>query len=161
MKEKDIKRKKEIIDISSINDTLQVTINENFDHLFLLKQLHRSTRNIKKEIRITFTKPNISSNINVRMVLDRPIEVQIEIVIIAKEGIAGVESKLDMRALLIDKNASIQFTPSLEIDEMDVSIDHKSSIGSPSKEWLEYLSSRGLNFNDSIKLLKKAFINEE
>ena len=64
------------------------------------------------------------------------------------------------KALLLNDNSEFNSKPELEIYADDVKCSHGSTSGSIDEDSLYYLMSRGLNRNDSTKLLIKGFLND-
>ena len=62
------------------------------------------------------------------------------------------------KALLLDDNAEFNSKPELEIYADDVKCSHGSSSGNIDQDALYYLMTRGLNREDSTKLLIKGFL---
>jgi len=60
--------------------------------------------------------------------------------------------------LLLDDNAEFNSKPELEIYADDVKCSHGSSSGNIDQDALYYLMTRGLNREDSTKLLIKGFL---
>ena len=60
----------------------------------------------------------------------------------------------------INDNAEFNSKPELEIYADDVKCTHGSTSGNIDEDSLYYLMSRGLNREDSIKLLIKGFLND-
>lgn len=74
-----------------------------------------------------------------------------------KQGIKGCVSNQNNRIInLCDNTCMIR--PNLFIDEFDVIANHSALIGTFSKDEIFYLESRGISYNDSIKLLTKGFL---
>ena len=61
---------------------------------------------------------------------------------------------------MIDENAEFNSKPELEIYADDVKCSHGSSSGNIDQDSLHYLMTRGLNRNDSTKLLIRGFLND-
>ena len=61
---------------------------------------------------------------------------------------------------MLDENAEFNSKPELEIYADDVKCSHGSSSGNIDQDSLHYLMTRGLNRNDSTKLLIKGFLND-
>lgn len=106
-----------------------------------------------------FTKEEIDSDILIRLVVDGRSNVELSVVISAQFGIDNISSKLDMRALILSPTCSLKFVPILEIDEKDVSVDHKSTIGRPDPSIVTYLQTRGLSATDCTQLLASAYLD--
>tara|TARA_Y100000590_G_scaffold29720_2_gene33112 strand:+ start:2322 stop:3572 length:1251 start_codon:yes stop_codon:yes gene_type:complete len=64
------------------------------------------------------------------------------------------------RALLLNNDSEFNSKPELEIYADDVKCSHGSTSGSLDEDILHYLMTRGLNRNESSKLLIKGFLNE-
>ena len=64
------------------------------------------------------------------------------------------------KALLLDENAEFNSKPELEIYADDVKCSHGSSSGNIDQDSLHYLMTRGLNRNDSTRLLIKGFLSD-
>ena len=64
------------------------------------------------------------------------------------------------KALLLDDNAEFNSKPELEIYADNVKCSHGSSSGNIDQDSLHYLMTRGMNRNDSTKLLIKGFLND-
>ena len=64
------------------------------------------------------------------------------------------------KAILLSENAEFNAKPELEIYADDVKCTHGSTSGNIDEDSLYYLMSRGLNREDSIKLLIKGFLND-
>ena len=60
----------------------------------------------------------------------------------------------------MDDKAEFNSKPELEIYADDVKCSHGSSSGTIDQDSLHYLMTRGLNRNDSTKLLIKGFLND-
>lgn len=158
----DIKRKKHNLKINDIGARQIIEVVDECDYYINLKlsDLEANGIELDETVRVEFhfKSKDIRSDIFVGVILDSPGSINLEILVKAENGMSGVESNLSMRSLILDPNSFITFVPMLEIDEMDVSIDHKSSIGAPDPEYLWYLQSRGLSYTTSVNLLIDAFL---
>ena len=79
--------------------------------------------------------------------------------------VTGVVPKGNVECLLNQNNRIVTFNqnkcqinPNLLIDENDVAANHSAFVGKFNDEELFYLQSRGINYNDAIKLLIKGFL---
>lgn len=79
-------------------------------------------------------------------------------IVIAK-NVAAINAFLSFKVLLLGKNARAEVEPELEIDSNDVKASHSASIGQIDEEQLFYLMSRGLNRQESVKMIIKAFLS--
>jgi len=64
------------------------------------------------------------------------------------------------KALYLNENATLNCKPELEIYADDVKCSHGASCGEIDKEQLFYLTSRGINKEDAIKMLTQAHLEE-
>ena len=64
------------------------------------------------------------------------------------------------KALLLNDNSEFNSKPELEIYADDVKCSHGSTSGSIDEDALHYLMTRGLNRNNSTKLLIKGFLSD-
>tara|TARA_B100000959_G_scaffold272530_1_gene321969 strand:- start:523 stop:1002 length:480 start_codon:yes stop_codon:yes gene_type:complete len=62
------------------------------------------------------------------------------------------------KAILLDKESEFDSKPELEIYADDVKCSHGSTSGNLDEDSIFYLMSRGLNYNESKKLLVKGFL---
>ena len=62
----------------------------------------------------------------------------------------------DLKGLL--ENGTLNLMPILEVDTSEVKADHFATIGHYPLEELFYLETKGISYNDAIKLLKKSFL---
>jgi hypothetical protein len=156
----DIKRRRSSLEINEQISKIEVVEECDFSINIRASELTEIIGSTEEPFRIEFhfKQIDISSDIYVGVILDAPINFNLEILVKAEYGISGVESKLSMRSLVLDPLSSITFVPMLEIDDMDVSVDHKSSIGAPDPDYIWYLQSRGLNYDKAVSLLIDAFL---
>ncbi|MFA4936747.1 MAG: SufD family Fe-S cluster assembly protein [Patescibacteria group bacterium] len=82
-------------------------------------------------------------------------------------GMIKVDKKADKtdtllsdRTLLLGKNSSAEFVPSLEILTSNVKASHQASCGQISNQDIFYLQSRGLSISQAQKLIISGFIKE-
>jgi Fe-S cluster assembly protein SufD len=78
---------------------------------------------------------------------------------VIKKGAGKVELRQNTKGLILDLKSHISASPVLEIDDFDVIASHGASIGAIDEEMLYYLMSRGINREDSEKLIISGFIN--
>lgn len=69
----------------------------------------------------------------------------------------GAETTQDSKIMLIENN-NCSIKPNLLVDNDDISANHASYIGSFDENKLFYLASRGINHQQSIRILVKAFL---
>lgn len=146
------------LELTQLDQQSVVEVAENGDFLLTLDLKEITQSSFNREVNFNFTQDNTKADIFIRLVVDKPLNVDIRLNIIVPPDVKGVKSKLDMRGLLVDQRGSIRFVPMLEINEKEVSVDHKSTVGSPLKAWIDYLQSRGLTLDQANLLLKDAFL---
>jgi len=161
VQEKDIRKNKKRVDIAKYLEkegfSQIIKVRESMDFILAIKYV---SSKIKKKLIFEFTNDNISSDINLRIVLEKGSNIEIEAVVLIPSYLKNCSSTLSMRALVLDDKSRIHFTPSLEINNKNVSADHHSTIGTPNINQIEYLESRGLSKKDSILLIANSFLEQ-
>jgi Fe-S cluster assembly scaffold protein SufB len=142
-----------LTDVQITDKVIKVHKSRNYNYTAKLEGIQ-----IKKKLTFQFTKSDITSDINFKLVLDSGSQIEIEAVIQVGNTIINCISNLSMQALILDDNSTIQFTPSLEINNQDVIVNHNSHIGKPDANHIEYLKSRGLTEEDAIQLIANSFL---
>jgi len=84
-------------------------------------------------------------------------KIDFDIDTVLEKGNIKCSMNQDTKIINFGNNKSV-IKPNMYIDVDDVSARHSSVIGNFSEEELFYLMSRGINYNDSIKLLVKGYI---
>ena len=123
--------------------------------LFLKKDEHQEIKT-----RINHLAPNCKSNQKVKNVLSSECKGIYQGKIYVKDIAQKTDAYQLSKALLLDDNAEFNSKPELEIYADDVKCSHGSSSGTIDQDSLHYLMTRGLNRNDSTKLLIKGFLND-
>lgn len=72
----------------------------------------------------------------------------------------GVDDFLEMRILLLDEKSSATAEPQLEIEANEVKASHAAAVGQIDKEQLFYLESRGVDKEESERLIVEGFLAE-
>ena len=123
--------------------------------LFLNKNEHQE---IKTRINHLF--PNCKSYQRVKNVLCSESKGIFQGKIYVKNVAQKTDAYQLSRALLLKDDAEFNSKPELEIYADDVKCSHGSTSGSIDEDSLHYLMTRGLNRENSTKLLIKGFLNE-
>ena len=123
--------------------------------LFLKKDEHQEIKT-----RINHLAPNCKSNQKVKNVLSSECKGVYQGKIYVKDIAQKTDAYQLSKALLLDDKAEFNSKPELEIYADDVKCSHGSSSGTIDQDSLHYLMTRGLNRNDSTKLLIKGFLND-
>jgi len=123
--------------------------------LFLKKDEHQEIKT-----RINHLAPNCKSNQKVKNVLSSECKGVYQGKIYVKDIAQKTDAYQLSKALLLDDKAEFNSKPELEIYADDVKCSHGSSSGTIDQDSIHYLMTRGLNRNDSTKLLIKGFLND-
>ena len=123
--------------------------------LFLKKNEHQEIKTL-----VNHLAPNCKSNQKVKNVLSSESKGVYQGKIYVKDIAQKTDAYQLSKALLLDDNAEFNSKPELEIYADDVKCSHGSSSGNIDQDSLYYLMTRGLNRNDSTKLLIKGFLND-
>ena len=123
--------------------------------LILRKDEHQEIKT-----RINHLAPNCKSNQKVKNVLSSECKGVYQGKIYVKDIAQKTDAYQLSKALLLDDKAEFNSKPELEIYADDVKCSHGSSSGTIDQDSLHYLMTRGLNRNDSTKLLIKGFLND-
>ena len=123
--------------------------------LFLKNDEHQEIKTL-----INHLAPNCKSNQKVKNVLSSESKGVYQGKIYGKDIAQKTDAYQLSKALLLDENAEFNSKPELEIYADDVKCSHGSSSGNIDQDSLHYLMTRGLNRNDSTKLLIRGFLND-
>ena len=123
--------------------------------LFLDENEHQEIKT-----RINHLAPNCTSYQRVKKVLKSESKGVYQGKIFVKDIAQKTDAYQLSKALLLDDKAEFNSKPELEIYADDVKCSHGSSSGTIDQDSLHYLMTRGLNRNDSTKLLIKGFLND-
>ena len=123
--------------------------------LFLNENEHQEIKT-----RINHLVPNCNSYQKVKIVLSSESKGIFQGKIYVKDIAQKTDAYQLSKALLLKDNAEFNSKPELEIYADDVKCSHGSTSGSIDEDSLYYLMTRGLNRDESIKLLIKGFLND-
>ena len=123
--------------------------------LFLKKDEHQEIKTL-----VNHLAPNCQSNQKVKNVLSSESKAVYQGKIFVKDIAQKTDAYQLSKALLLDDKAEFNSKPELEIYADDVKCSHGSSSGNIDQDSLHYLMTRGLNRNESTKLLIKGFLND-
>ena len=154
--EKNLKPKKIELKKLAASETREYSIDSSEE--YEMRELINEPGEMKRVIRMNLNKPEVANSIKIRLVVKSETYVTLRIEIFAPRNIENVKSILDMRALLLSENAGVTFEPVLEIDEKNVDIQHKASIGAPDETWINYLNSKGIAIDKAMELLAEGFL---
>jgi Fe-S cluster assembly protein SufD len=80
--------------------------------------------------------------------------------VLVRRGADGTDGEQSVRAMLLDRTATANARPELEIHADDVKCAHGCAVGELDANGLFYLQSRGLAPADAKRLMLQAFIAE-
>ena len=123
--------------------------------LFLKKNEHQEIKTL-----VNHLAPNCKSNQKVKNVLSSESKGVYQGKIYVKNIAQKTDAYQLSKALLLAEDSEFNSKPELEIYADDVKCSHGSSSGNIDEDSLHYLMTRGLNRQDSTKLLIKGFLND-
>ena len=123
--------------------------------LFLNENEHQEIKTL-----INHLAPNCKSNQKVKNVLSSNSKGVYQGKIYVKDIAQKTDAYQLSKALLLDDNTEFNSKPELEIYADDVKCSHGSTSGNIDHDSLHYLMTRGLNREDSTKLLIKGFLSD-
>jgi Fe-S cluster assembly protein SufD len=126
-----------------------------FAALFLNNNEHQEIKTL-----VNHLAPNCQSNQKVKNVLSSESKGIYQGKIYVKDIAQKTDAYQLSKALLLGENSEFNSKPELEIYADDVKCSHGSSSGNIDQNSLYYLMTRGLNQNESQKLLIKGFLND-
>lgn len=137
---------------------LNVTLHEGADFRLGCAQIGSGGQNLEIVTTITHAEPGATSRQVVRSVLaNKATGTYLGKVAVARDAQA-TDSEQDVKAMLLDRSATANAKPELEIFADDVKCAHGCAIGELDAMGLYYLQSRGLPPQDAKKLMLQAFV---
>jgi Fe-S cluster assembly protein SufD len=122
--------------------------------------LTRGTQHIDNHTQLDHTKPNCTSHVSFRGVLDENSTGAFTGRIIVRPDAQKTDAVQSSKNLLLSDSASITPDPQLEIYADDVRCTHGATVGQLDPDALFYLQARGIDRETSRGLLTYAFANE-
>lgn len=139
---------------------LEVTLHEGAEFTLGGAQLGTSSQTLEIVTTVTHAEPNAVSNQLVRSVLGgQSVGTYLGKVAVSR-GAIGTDAAQSVRAMLLDRTATANAKPELEIFADDVKCAHGCAVGELDKNGLFYLQSRGLTPPKAKRLMLQAFIAE-
>ncbi|MFT4026476.1 MAG: SufD family Fe-S cluster assembly protein [Novosphingobium sp.] len=139
---------------------LEVTLREGADFTLGGAQLGTASQNLEIVTTVTHAEPGATSRQLVRSVLGgQAIGTYLGKVAVSR-GAVGTDAEQSVRAMLLDRSATANAKPELEIFADDVKCAHGCAVGELDKNGLFYLQSRGLTPPQAKRLMLQAFIAE-
>ena len=139
---------------------LSVTLGEGADFTFGAAQLGGAAQNLETITTVTHAAPNATSRQTVRSVLaGHATGTYLGKVAVAR-GADGTDAAQSVRAMLLDRTATANAKPELEIFADDVKCAHGCAVGELDANALFYMASRGVPPAEAKRLMLQAFIAE-
>ncbi|MGR4890181.1 SufD family Fe-S cluster assembly protein [Sphingopyxis sp. LARHCG72] len=137
---------------------LAVTLHEGADFHFGAAQIGGGQQNLEIITTVTHAEPGATSRQVVRSVLGGTATgTYLGKVAVARDA-QQTDSEQDVKAMLLDRSATANAKPELEIFADDVKCAHGCAIGELDAMALYYLQSRGLPPGEAKKLMLQAFV---
>lgn len=137
---------------------LDVTLNEGADFTLGSAQIGGDTQTLELITTVTHAEPGGTSNQVVRTVLGGTATGTYLGKVAVARGAQKTDSVQDIKAMLLNRSATANAKPELEIFADDVKCAHGCAIGELDATALYYLESRGLPPSEAKKLLLQAFV---
>ncbi len=137
---------------------LDVTLHEQSNFYLNAVQLGGGQQTVELITTVTHAEPNAMSNQQVRTVLSgNATGTYLGKVAVARDA-QHTDSVQSVKAMLLDRTATANAKPELEIYADDVKCAHGATVGELDQTAMFYLSARGLPPEEAKKLLLQAFI---
>lgn len=137
---------------------LAVTLHEGADFHLGAAQIGGGEQNLEIVTTVTHAEPGATSRQMVRSVLGGTATGTYLGKVAVARGAQQTDSEQDVKAMLLDRSATANAKPELEIFADDVKCAHGCAIGELDPMSLYYLQSRGLPPADAKKILLQAFV---
>ncbi|MEQ1510897.1 MAG: SufD family Fe-S cluster assembly protein [Sphingopyxis sp.] len=138
--------------------TVDVTLHQHCDFYLDAVQLGSGHQTVELVTTITHAEPNAMSSQIVRSVLaGKATGTYLGKVAVAR-GADGTDSTQSVKAMLLDRTATANAKPELEIYADDVKCAHGATVGELDADALFYLAARGIAPPEAKRLLLQAFI---
>jgi Fe-S cluster assembly protein SufD len=139
---------------------LNVTLHDGADFRLGGVQIGGGTQNLEIVTTVTHAEANATSSQVVRSVLaGRAVGTYLGKVAVARDA-QKTDSEQSVKAMLLDRSATANAKPELEIYADDVKCAHGAAIGELDPMGLFYLQARGLPPAEAKKLMLQAFVAE-
>jgi len=137
---------------------LDVTLREGAEFVLNGVQIGGGSTTLEIVTTLTHAEPGATSRQTVRSILGGSATGTYLGKLAVARGAQQTDSEQAIRAMLLDRTATANAKPELEIYADDVKCAHGCAIGELDKEALFYLASRGLEPKDAQTLLLRAFV---
>lgn len=123
-----------------------------------LLHIAKKKTNIKKSFTFIHSKPNLKSNILLKILSFFGSSTDMQIKLRINKGSENTDSFLTIKTLIIDDSSYVRVVPSLEILESSVRAGHAATISTFDKSQILYLQTRGISQTKSKNILIKSFL---
>jgi Fe-S cluster assembly scaffold protein SufB len=111
-------------------------------------------------LKIIHEAPNTKSDVIIRTVLEETAKITFDGNIKVDPKSDGAEGNLDVKGLTEGKQVSWESTPSLEIENKESRVLHRTGLTGYNKEQLIYLNTRGIENIKAKSILRESFLKE-
>ena len=139
---------------------LSVTLGEGADFTFRAAQLGGESQTLETVSTVTHAAPNATSRQTIRSVLSGHATGTYLGKVAVARGADGTDAGQSVRAMLLDRTATANAKPELEIYADDVKCAHGCAVGELDQQALFYMASRGIPPAQAKRLMLQAFIAE-
>jgi Fe-S cluster assembly protein SufD len=137
---------------------LDVTLHEHSDFYLYVVQLGSGSQTVEIITTVTHAEPNAMSNQQVRSILSGHATGSYLGKVAVVRDAQHTDSVQSVKAMLLDRTATANAKPELEIYADDVKCAHGATVGELDGQAMFYLAARGLPPAEAKKLLMQAFI---
>jgi Fe-S cluster assembly protein SufD len=137
---------------------LDVTLHEHSDFYLYVVQLGSGSQTVEIITTVTHAEPNAISNQQVRSILSGNATGSYLGKVAVVRDAQHTDSVQSVKAMLLDRTATANAKPELEIYADDVKCAHGATVGELDQQAMFYLAARGLPPAEAKKLLMQAFI---
>jgi Fe-S cluster assembly protein SufD len=137
---------------------LDVTLHEHSDFYLYGVQLGSGMQTVEIITTVTHAEPNAMSNQQVRSILSGQATGSYLGKVAVARGADGTDSVQSVKAMLLDRTATANAKPELEIYADDVKCAHGATVGELDQQAMFYLAARGLPPETAKSVLLQAFI---
>jgi Fe-S cluster assembly protein SufD len=137
---------------------IDVTLHEGADFNLGVAQIAGGDATVEIVTTVTHAEPNATSRQTVRSVAGGTGTVTYLGKVAVARGAQETDSEQDVKAMLLDRSATANAKPELEIFADDVKCAHGCAIGELDAQALFYMKSRGLPEAEAKKILLQAFV---
>jgi len=129
------------------------------DTLYKVRVNLRSGKSLKCNLVFSHSAPGLSSFVDLRFVLWGGSMLDVKVLMKVSTGLVQTDSYLSVKVLTLGEGNLVKVVPSVEVSEKELKCGHGATVSCLDKAMVNYLRSRGLSFDQAVKLLVKCFLN--